>query len=82
MTGVDEFSFPAFVLACRRATVRKREDRLRGNEGFLLSSSSQVVGGDPSERIFSKMDARLQLSGMTVRSIPVTMEIKWNKAGQ
>jgi len=46
-----EFPFPAFVLARRRATARKREDRLRGNGRFLLLSSPQVVGGDPSGEI-------------------------------
>jgi len=30
----------------------------------------------------SKMDAGYKLSDMIVRSIPVTMEMKWNKAGQ
>jgi len=83
-----EFPFSAFVLARRSATAGKREDGLRENHGFLLSSSPQIVGGQTSflghprkwlagihpEK--PKMDSRYKLSGMTVRSIPVTMEIK------
>jgi nucleotide-binding universal stress UspA family protein len=36
------------VLARRSATARKREGRLRGNNGFFLSSSPQGVAGAPT----------------------------------